>query len=150
MISLAKKRDTFLAGLDKKLDTLLTGMEQIREMLENFLSLTPKELEIQLEDVKRHAIQLETPVFKSRLTPSLVKTIKGLHERGPSGIEDIAAHMGKSRNVLSGYLKELERLGYVDRLPNLDEKTTARYIFHLRYDRLPSEVQDLIGKKTKR
>ncbi len=77
------------------------------------------------------------------LSPALIRALKAMFElQCPCTTEELAEHLGLSRNVVSLYLNQLERSGLVSRQPNLGTKR-ARYLFGVNTERV-DDIRDFL------
>lgn len=77
------------------------------------------------------------------LSPALIRALKAMFElQCPCTTEELAEHLGLSRNVVSLYLNQLERSGLVSRQPNLGKKR-ARYLFGVNAERV-DDIRDFL------
>jgi len=81
------------------------------------------------------------------LSPALIKALKAMFElECPCSTQELAKHLDLSRNVVSLYLNQLERIGLVNKKPNLGTKR-ARYLFEINFERMPDNLRAFIPRK---
>ena len=104
-----------------------------------------KKLESMDERLTRLEDTTKESEIKVGLPPALARMLKVVAETAkPSGSEELAKRAGLSRNLTSGYLSRLVEIGYVNREPNLDKTSDARYVFKLNKDNIPDNLRKLI------
>ena len=67
---------------------------------------------------------------------------------GPQGLRpsDLAAHLRMSKQALNYLLGELERLGYVERLPDPDDLRSRRISVTKRGDAIAAVIREAVGE----
>jgi len=128
-------------------------MADNKELLEQILKNQKRILESieyqkeKIKNIEERLNKIEYIRTKSdEFTPSLIRVLNELiKSEKPLDAKEISKRINLSRNLTSGYLNKLFKMGYVFKEPNLSG-IGSRYLFKVNISAIPEDIKKIITK----